>query len=248
VFRSAITGKRRVVILGAGLIGCEFANDLLGAGFTVAVIDPAPWPLGRFIPEPAAQALRTGLAERGAEWHLGTVVETLHRSEHGYRITLADGAHLQADVVLSAVGLRPSTLLALEAGLRVEHGIAVDKFLQTSHSDIYALVDCAEVEGLVLPFVMPIMHAARALAKTLVGNLTPLSYPAMPVVVKTPAHPVVIAPPAVNAVGEWHWEPVGIGVRALFRDPDGRLLGYALTGNACKEKQALTKELPPMLA
>lgn len=247
-FRAAVEGKQRIAIMGAGLIGCEFANDLRQAGFSVDVIDPAPWPLGRLMPVPPAQALQKGLTALGVQWRLGTVVECVTRAEGEYALDLADGAQFRADAVLCAVGLRPRTELAEKAGLRIEHGIAVDRYLLSSKTDVYALGDCAQVEGLVLPYIMPIMCAARALAKTLCGEPTPVSYPAMPVVVKTPAHPVVISPPALDAAGEWQCESVGEGVRALFRGPDGHLLGFALTGETTGERQALTRELPALLA
>ena len=112
---------------------------------------------------------------------------------------------------------------------------------------MFALGDCAEVEGLVLPFVMPIMQAARALAKTLAGTRTVVSYPAMPVVVKTPAHAVVVSPPRPGSEGQWDVTVSDQGARALLRDDQGRVVGFALTGAAVAEKQALTKELPPWL-
>jgi len=247
VFRAAVADKERVVIIGAGLIGCEFANDLRGAGHTVAVIDPAPWPLVRLLPEPAGRALQQGLAAQGVDFRLGIAVTAVDRSDTGFVVTLDDGTSLDADVVLSAVGLQPRRDLAQAAGMTVKRGIQVDRSLQTSAAGVYALGDCAEVGGLVLPYVMPIMHAARALAKTLTGTPTPVRYPAMPVVVKTPAHPTVVAPPAAEAQGEWLCEPVGQGVKALFQDADGNLLGFALTGEAVAEKQALTKTLPATL-
>ena len=113
-------------------------------------------------------------------------------------MTLSDHRVLSVDAVLSSVGLRPRTGLAERAGIAVKRGIVVDRYLATNAPDVYALGDCAEVEGLVLPFVMPIMHAARALAKTLCGEPTRLTYPAMPIVVKTTAYPVVVAPPAAE--------------------------------------------------
>jgi len=119
--------------------------------------------------------------------------------------------------------------------------------LQTQLNDIYAVGDCAEVEGKVLPFVMPITHAARALAATLAGNPTPVRYPAMPVIVKTPACPAVVSPPDFNIKGEWHVEADQNGVKALYRDEAGRLLGYALLGAATQEKNNLTPQLPPVL-
>ncbi|MEJ2687831.1 MAG: FAD-dependent oxidoreductase, partial [Gammaproteobacteria bacterium] len=228
-FRDAMADKRRLVILGAGLIGCEFANDLQAAGVQVALVDPADEPLARLAPAPVGRALRDALAGIGVQWHMGTVAQRVERHGEELRVILADGRAVDTDVVLSAVGLRPRVALAQTAGLVTERGIVVDRLLRTSAADVYALGDCAEVAGLVLPFVMPIMHAARALAKTLTGTDTEVRYPAMPVVVKTPALPVVVAPPAADAAGDWQVEADAGGVRARWLAPDGeRLLGFAL--------------------
>jgi rubredoxin-NAD+ reductase len=245
-FRSAIAGRRRVVLLGAGLIGCEFANDLLGAGYEVDVVDPAPAPLGRLLPGAAAGAMRSALAAAGARWHLGSTARRVERAGGGCRVTLSDGEILDTGVVLSAVGLSPRTALAKAAGLAVRRGIVADRFLATSAPGVYALGDCAEVEGLCLPYVMPIMHAARALAKTLAGVPTAVSYPAMPVIVKTPAAPAVVSPPAAGAEGEWRID-AGEGVEARFEGADGALLGFALVGAATARRQALAAKLPPVL-
>ena len=86
------------------------------------------------------------------------------------------------------------------------------------------------MEGLVLPYIMPITHAARALAATLAGKPSPLTYPAMPVLVKTHACPTIVSPPASGSVGEWQITQEPDGVKSLFVDPSGRLLGYALNG------------------
>jgi rubredoxin-NAD+ reductase len=247
VFRAAMGAARRIAVMGAGLIGCEFANDLTHAGIAVSVIEPASWPLSRFVPEPVGGALERALADLGVQWSLGRVVQSLDDEDGAVRVTLSDGTRFAADGVLSAVGLRPRTTLAAAAGLRTRRGIVVDRRLETSVPGIYALGDCAEVEGLVLPFVMPIMHAARALAKTLAGQPAPVAYPAMPILVKTTAFPVVVAPPATGAPGEWEIEVQTAGARGLYRGPDGRLLGFALAGEAVADKNALTRELPPML-
>ena len=152
-----------------------------------------------------------------------------------------------ADVVLSAVGLKPRTALAGAAGIKINRGIIVNKLLQTSDEDIYALGDCAEVEGRVLPFVMPIMQAARALASTLAGNPTAVKYPAMPVAVKTPACPTVVSPPDAGSQGEWKVEGGVEGVKAQFHHKDGQLLGFALMGAAVSEKSQLTQQLPALI-
>ena len=246
-FRQAIVGKKKVAILGAGLIGCEFANDLVLGGFEVDVIDLAPQVLGRLLPEAAAQALQNKLSEAGVRWHFSTTVQTVNRNGDVLEIQLANGDSIICDVALSAIGLRPRVDLAKAAGVKTGLGIQVNRELETSSSNVYSLGDCAEVDGLVLPYVMPIMQAARALAPTLLGQATALSYPAMPVMVKTPALPTVVSPPAKGADGQWKTTTIEGGIEARFEAPDGKLLGFALMGAATSQRATLTKELPPLL-
>ncbi|HKA42461.1 MAG TPA: FAD-dependent oxidoreductase [Burkholderiales bacterium] len=246
--RGTLTGKTTVAIIGAGLIGCEFANDLSGAGFKVEVIDIADQPLPRLLPPVAAALLRSRLAAAGVQWHLGTSVKTVDAESDALKLVLADGATVTADVVLSAVGLKPKNDLALAAGLPTARGITVNRYLETGAPDVYALGDCAEVEGLVLPFIMPITHAARALAATLTGKRTAVTYPAMPVLVKTPACPTIVSPPANGAAGTWQVTEEIDSVKSLFVEDSGKLLGYALNGKATAERAKLTQQLPPVLA
>ena len=246
-FRKTIEGKKRITILGAGLIGCEFANDLVLGSYEVDVIDLAPQALGRLLPEEAAQALQAKLSEAGVRWHFGTTVQSIDRSGDSLSITLANGSIINSDAFLSAVGLRPRLDLAKAAGITTGEGITVNRQLETSAKHVYAIGDCAEVEGLVLPYVMPIMQAARALAPNLLGQATTLGYPAMPVMVKTPALPTIVSPPAKNAVGDWKINSVEGGLEARFESSDGKLLGFALLGTATAQRGALTKELPPIL-
>ena len=247
-FRAAVAGKRRVLILGAGLIGCEFANDLLLGSHEVDLVAPSEQVMPGLLPLEAAQAVRRGLEGIGAHFHLGSVLEHLERGDGGLQAQLSDGSQLACDLVVSAVGLRPRTELAAEAGLEVKRGIVVDRLLQTSAAHVYALGDCAEVEGLNLLYVMPLMAGARALAKTLFGNPTFVSYGPMPITVKTPACPVVVSLPAVGAEGDWTVDAQGNDVKALYLGHQGQLLGYALTGAAVQERMALNKQLPPVLA
>lgn len=247
-FRAAAAGKRRVLILGAGLIGCEFANDLLQGGHEVDLVAPSEQVMPGLLPLQAAEAVKRGLEGIGARFHLGATLERLQRSTDGLQATLSDGSQRACDLVVSAVGLRPRTELAAEAGLEVKRGIVVDRLLKTSAEHVYALGDCAEVEGLSLLYVMPLMAGARALAKTLFGNPTFVSFGPMPVTVKTPACPVVVSMPAVGSAGSWSVEARGNDVKALYLGACGELLGYALTGAAVQERLALNKQLPPVLA
>ena len=246
-FRKAIEGKKRIVILGAGLIGCEFANDLVLGSYEVDVIDLAPQAWGRLLPEAAAQALQTKLSEAGVRWHFGTTVQSIDRHGESLTVTLANGSIISSDVFLSAVGLKPRLELAKASGIATGTGITVNRQLETSAKNVYAIGDCAEVDGLVLPYVMPIMQAARALAPNLLGQSSTLTYPAMPVMVKTPSLPTIVSPPAKGALGDWKINTVEGGLEARFESSDGKLLGFALLGTATGQRAALTKELPPIL-
>ncbi|AHL73899.1 pyridine nucleotide-disulfide oxidoreductase [Stutzerimonas stutzeri] len=247
-FREAAHGKRRVLILGAGLIGCEFANDLLQGGYEVELVAPCEQIMPSLLPVEPAAAVQRGLESLGARFHLGPVLETLERQGDALQAQLSDGQRIDCDLVVSAVGLRPRTELAEAAGLQVNRGIEVDRLLQTSFEHVYALGDCAEVEGLNLLYVMPLMSGVRALAKTLAGQPTPVTYGPMPITVKTPVCPLVVSPPAAGSEGSWNVEGEGNDLKALYRGVDGRLLGYALTGTAVQERLALNKQLPPVLA
>ena len=247
-FRAALKEKSTVGLIGAGLIGTEFANDLTTGGHQVEVIDIAAHPLSRLLTPEGGALLQGKLADLGVVWHLGTSVSSVDAEGEKLRVTLANGHMFTADIVLSAVGLKPRIALAQAAGLEVNRGIVVNRHLQTSAADVYALGDCAEVGGMVLPFVMPIMHSARALAATLAGKHTQVSYPAMPVLVKTPACPTIVSPPPAGVEGKWTVTADAEGVKSLFHDASGKLLGFALNGKATAERAALTQQLPPVLA
>lgn len=249
-FRQALnssqSGGGHVAIMGAGLIGCEFANDLRNGGHEVDVIAPDERVMPGLLPDAAAEAVLTGLKDLGARFHFGTVVDHIAQAGTGVRLTLANGKELEADLVLSAVGLRPRKELAAEAGLETGRGIVVNRALETSATDVYSLGDCAEVDGMVLPYVMPLMASARALAKTLAGDRTEVAYGTMPVIVKTPCCPTAVCPPPMDAEGQWEVESDGHNVRALFKTPSDELLGFAVTGSYAVEKQALSKQVPPI--
>ena len=247
-FRAAAAGKRRVLILGAGLIGCEFANDLIAGGYEVDLVAPCEQVMPTLLHPAAAAAVQAGLESLGARLHLGPVLTRLQRTGDGLQAHVSDGSIIACDVVVSAIGLRPRIDLAAAAGIQVNRGIEVDRQLKTSHANIYALGDCAEVEGLNLLYVMPLMSCARALAQTLAGNPTTVSYGPMPITVKTPVCPLVVSPVPRGHEGVWTVEGQGADIKALCRTTDGKLLGYALTGEAVREKLALNKELPALLA
>lgn len=248
-FRTAVAKNnvKKVCIIGGGLIGCEFTNDLLNGGIKTETVDPLAYCLPTLLPEAAGKAVQAGLEAKGAKFHFGPLVTEVNKSGNGLVVSLNNGETISCDLVLSAVGVRPQIKLAQEAGLTVNRGIATNRLLETSAPNVYAMGDCAEVAGHVLVYVAPLMAQARALAKTLSGDATEVSYPAMPVTIKTPACPVTVSPAPRDAKGSWEIEQDGINVVARFVGTDGELLGFALTGEGTKQKMALQKLLPAIM-
>lgn len=247
-FRAALEGKHKVAILGGGLIGCEFANDLAASGHAASVIHLGSWPLERLIPEPMGQTLAQTLEAKGVTWHFSHTAKQVDAAGNGYRLTLDDGSQVEADLVLSAIGLRPRTQLAQAAGIPVNRGIVVDRKLETGVADIYAIGDCAEVAGHVLPFVQPLLLQVRALAAILAGEDVQVSYPAMPVMVKTSAYPIAVLPPAPGAEGSWRLERSENGIIALHQNEAGDLNGFALSGGETARRAELAKQVGALLA
>lgn len=245
VFYAALgQGAKTVVLIGAGLIGCEFANDLLQAGHQVHIVDPSPRPLAALLPEAAGLELQHALQSLGAHWHFGRTVQAVDGAA-ALTVTLSDGSQIAAAAVLSAIGLRANMQLAADAGLVCERGIVVDAQLQTSAAHIYALGDCAQYASAgqrTLPYVMPIMNAARSLAATLSGQPTPLVFPLMPVSIKTPALPIVVCAPHPATAGGWVAD-AGDGGQGVWRfmDAAGVQRGFVLTGKQAARRMELSK-------
>jgi rubredoxin-NAD+ reductase len=248
-FREQLEGANHIALIGPGLIGCEFANDLVNTGFNVSVIGPDPHPMSTLLPEPIAKELAENLSSRGVSWHLNTATESVNKQAGSYEIVLKNGDKVTADIVVSAVGLKANIALAQAAGLSVNRGIVTDNFLQTSTQNVFALGDCAEVSGHNLLFIAPILAATKALAKTLTGEKTKVVYPAMPVAIKTPSYPLVVSPSA-TAEGDWIFEKMesGFGIKGLFLSAENELQGFVLSGDAVADKQLLTKQLPAILS
>lgn len=201
-FRAALAGgagnpagPRHVAVVGAGLVGCELANDLALAGHRVTLIDAHPQPLARWAAQGAGARLLAAwqglpITFLGPARVASLVPEGAHK-----RLTLADGRQVQADHVVAATGLVGAHPLAASAGLRWEQGIAVDpQTLATSHPRIHALGDCITLDGEACRYIEPIARQAGTIAAKIVArrqgaDLTacPLPYEARTAVVRLKA-------------------------------------------------------------
>ncbi|EJL6785349.1 FAD-dependent oxidoreductase [Vibrio sp. D415a] len=230
-FRSELQDKKRIAILGDGLIGCEFANDLIESGYEVTVIGLGQWPMERLIPQQLGESLQSALAERGVQWALQDSIARIEpRSESSAVLHLNSGKQIEADLVLSAVGLKPNVSLAEQAGLEVGRGIKVNQFGQTSDESIYSLGDCVETEQGWQPYIAPINQMIPSVAKSLLGDVAPISLTPTPVIVKTPILPLTIFPVAAEEQGQWYIENQADELTAAFYSPEGAMLGFALLG------------------
>ncbi|WP_420475912.1 NAD(P)/FAD-dependent oxidoreductase [Noviherbaspirillum sp. ST9] len=248
-FRQRLGEQSRVAILGAGLIGCEFADDLAGARHRVAVIDPNERPLAALASPALSHGLQGALTQRGVQFCLGTTVTRVERKNDALGVALADGRSLEADVVLSAVGLRPDLRLAHASGLDTGRGIVVDAQGRTSAPDVFALGDCTEYTTesgtRVLPYVAPIMAAARAIARTLSGEATDIALNPSPVIVKTLSFPLALMPPptAPKADGAWHETRYGERVVCRYYNGEGTMVGFGVAPQEASIRQSLLAEL-----
>ncbi len=247
-FRKALQPGDTIAIVGTGLVGVEFANDLIGSGFQVHLIGRDQHLIKSLLPQPVGDAIGTTLESHGVIWHKHTQVQQVRqKAERELEIKLDNGTSINANIVIAALGLIANTELAESAGIDCDAGIITDRMLQTSQPHIYALGDGAVVDGLKLQYIMPLGLCAKALAQTLTGNPTEVVYPAMPVIVKTTLLPTVVAPP-MQTPAEWQITQDGVNVKAVAVDKDQQILGFAVCGSFVRERFPLGKQLQPWLA
>ena len=183
-------GVREVVIVGAGLIGSELANDFALAGHHVTLLDSQPEPLARWREQGAGAQVLAAWRELPIRFLAGTEVAHIERlvptngGAPRYRLRTACGQVLEADQVIAATGLRTPSRLAHSAGLTWDRGIVVDPdTMQSSQPGLYALGDCASVDGTVSRFIEPISRQVRTLVAALSGG-APQRYDSRPPVVR----------------------------------------------------------------
>ena len=241
--QSQLRDAKRVLIVGGGLIGCELAMDFCRAGKAVTVVDNSASVLSALMPPEASSRLQHRLTDMGVHLMLKTQLESLEQSADGIRVTLDRQRTVMVDAVVASAGLRPETALARHAGLKTHRGVVVNSQLQTSHPAIYALGDCAEINGMVLPFLQPILLSAMCLGKNLLAQQGELKLPPMLVKVKTPDLPLHLAGDTRREDLTWNIVAAKDGLVAKGVDAENRLRAFVVSEDRMKDAFALLRQL-----
>jgi nitrite reductase (NADH) large subunit len=161
--------RKRVVVVGGGLLGLEAAYGLAKAGAPVTLVHLLDRLMERQLDAPAAELLKSLVERKGIQVLLNANTARIRGVSRVEGVEFADGRRIEADAVIFAAGIRPNVGLAKQAGLSVNRGVVVDDLLQTSQANIYALGECAEHRGICYGLVEPAYDQARALARHLAG-------------------------------------------------------------------------------
>jgi NADPH-dependent 2,4-dienoyl-CoA reductase/sulfur reductase-like enzyme/nitrite reductase/ring-hydroxylating ferredoxin subunit len=170
-------GARRAVVLGASFIGLEVAASLRARKIEVHVVAPGRRPLERVLGPELGDFIRRLHEQHGVVFHLGRKVSGLTRGG----VELEGGERLDADFIVAGIGVRPGTALAEQAGLRVEKGIVVDAYLETTTKGVFAVGDAARWPnprggGLVrIEHWVLAQRQGQAVARTIVGERAPFT-------------------------------------------------------------------------
>ncbi|MGP8305277.1 NADH:flavorubredoxin reductase NorW [Vibrio sp. YIC-376] len=237
-----IADAKHILIMGGGLIGTELAMDLAASGKQVKILEPGAHLMTNLLPDFVATALEKQLRSDGVQIECLDYVTSIERSDSGLIATTSKGSRYQTDCIVSAAGLAPNIKLAQETGAEVNRGIVVNKQLRTSIEDVYALGDCAEIDGKVMSFLQPIILSANTLASTLLSDSTSLNIPAMMVKVKTPNYPIQLGGHH-NSDSSWQVSLSEQGVIAKAYDQEQRMTGFVVTKDNVNQAFPLLREV-----
>ena len=159
--------RKHCVVIGGGLLGLEAANALSLRGMQVTVVHLLDTLMERQLDRPAATLLKDTLEKRGLEFRMQAQTSEILGEDHVTGVRFADGSELEADLVVMAVGIRPNTTVARDAGIHCERGVVVNDTMQTFDPRIYAVGECVQHRGQCYGLVAPLFEQAKVAANHL---------------------------------------------------------------------------------
>jgi nitrite reductase (NADH) large subunit len=225
--------RKRVVVVGGGLLGLEAAYGLAKAGAPVTLVHLMDRLMERQLDAPAGALLKSLVEKKGINVLLNASTSRILGERGVEGVELADGRCIDADAVILAAGIRPNIALAGEAGIPVNRGVVVDDRLQTGADGIFALGECAEHRGICYGLVEPAYEQARVLAQHLAGRSA--AYPGSVVATNLKVSGVGVFS-AGEFLGNDRSEAIVLGdfKRGVYKKlvvEDGRLTGAVLVGD-----------------
>src|SRR6195256_5120504 len=225
--------KKRVVVVGGGLLGLEAAYGLAKAGAPVTVVHLMDRLMEGQLDAPAADLLKSLVERKGIRVLLNANTAHIHGETRVEGLELEDGRRIEADAGVFAAGIRPNIALAREAGIPVNRGVVVDDVMQTGAPDIFALGECAEHRGICYGLVEPAYEQARVLARHLAGRTAAYSGSVVATNLKVSGVSVFSAGDFMGVDGSEAivLNDVRHGTYKKLVISDGRLIGAVLVGD-----------------
>jgi len=236
--RTRLAGRRRVVVVGGTVSGCELADALARTGYDVTLLETANQLLGDAVPGLFAGRIEQALRDAGVRLMIEDGLQRLDQGRDVLEATTLAGLSLLPDVVIAALGSRPRTQIARACGLAVAAGIVVDAGLRTVDPDIHAFGECAEFERRTFRLAEDIEAGASVLAAILTGRQAQMRWQPRLRRLQIGHCPAVLCEPPPVA-GEWHERRTARGARSVFNDRQGYLRGFALAGETVQEADRL---------
>jgi nitrite reductase (NADH) large subunit len=225
----------RAVVIGGGLLGLEAARGLQVRGCEVSVVHLSDTLMERQLDPTGGGYLARTLESMGVRLLLGRITTAIAGDGRVERVEFSDGTNVDADLVVIAAGIRPNVALGRKAGLRVNRGIVVNDFMETSHPDVFAVGECVEHNGICYGLIAPLLDQAKVLAATITGRKGPTYEGTLQ------AATLKIAGVDVFSAGDWaevggtepvRYEDPAYGVYKKLVVRDNKLAGVILVGDA----------------
>jgi len=227
--------SRKVMVIGGGLLGIEAAYGLMRQGLEVTIAHLMDYLMETYLDSQSGEMLKREITKLGIRVLTGHCAEEIIIENGKVRgVYFSNGEPYEADMVVIATGIRPDIGIAKEAGLKVNRGIEVNDFMETSHPDIYAVGECAEHRGKLYGIVAPLMEQAEVAGKAITGDFSkPYKGSIVATKLKVAGIPLAVIGNSVGSPGceEIIYSDTGSGIYKKLVISGGRLVGAILFGD-----------------